>query len=196
MGSEFARVKLVSTPLGAHVTQNGQLLAGVTTPADILVEAGKPVRFMLTLPHKVPAVIDTFTPGRGADLVKEAKLVDGVTVKLEASLDGRVRVVNAPHCQNLTTPAECVLAHGNYTVEFTGVFNAHAIRQVVAGKNRIERFEFGFVDAAPGKSIVVGGTNTKHVAFEVGSRQVTVADEAGTHPVVVKVRPGATTIAN
>jgi PEGA domain len=196
VGSEFARIKLVSTPLGAQVIQNGQLLAGITTPADILVEAGKPVRLVLTLPNKVPAVIDTFTPGGGADLVKEAKLVDGVTVRFEASLDGRVRVVNAPHCQNLTTPAECVLAHATYTVEFNGVFNAHAIRQVLADKNRTERFEFGFVDAAPGKSIVIGNTNATHVAFEVGSRQVTVADEAGTHPVVVKVRPGATTIAN
>ena len=34
-------MKLASEPPGAQVNQNGQLLAGVTTPAEVLVEAGK-----------------------------------------------------------------------------------------------------------------------------------------------------------
>jgi len=67
VSDELARVRVTSEPSGAHIVRNGQLLAGVTTPAEILVEAGKPQRLMLTLPHHVPAVIEPFTPERGAD---------------------------------------------------------------------------------------------------------------------------------
>jgi hypothetical protein len=198
VAAEFARIKLTSEPPGAQVTQNGQLLAGVNTPAEVLVEAGKPVRFMLTMPHKVPVTFDAFSPGRGADgITKQGKLVDGVVVKIDATLDGKIAIANVAHCQNLGTPAECVLANGTYTLDFTGVFNAHATRQFVADKDHVEHLEFGFVDAAAGKQLVVGpGVTAKHVAFEVGPRQVMVSDEAGTHPVVVRVKAGATVVAN
>src|SRR5207237_6360916 len=52
VSNDLARVKLVSEPPGAQVIQNGQLLPGVTTPAEVLVEAGKLVRFTLAMPRK------------------------------------------------------------------------------------------------------------------------------------------------
>jgi PEGA domain len=199
VAAEFARVKLTSEPSGANVAQNGNLMPGVLTPAEILVEAGKPARFVVSMPHKVPVVIDSFTPGRGADgIEKKVKLVDGDNVHIEANVEGHVDVSNAPHCVGLAAPADCMLAKGTYTINFTAAANAHVIRKiVVADKELSERIEIGFVDAGAGKQIVIApGVTAKHVAFEVGVRQVTVSDEAGTHTTGVKVKSGATVVAN
>ncbi len=199
VASEFARVKLTSEPSGASVMQNGNLLAGVTTPAAILVEAGKPVRFTITMPRKVPALIDPFTPGRGADGIKRhVKLVDGVALHIRASIDGTVTVTNAPHCQALETPADCVLAKGTYTMVFTGAPNARVVKRVTIGEKEVtEHLDFGFVEAGAGKQIVgIPGGPTRRAAYEVGTHQVTVSDETGTHPVGVRVRQGATVVVN
>jgi hypothetical protein len=199
VAAEFARVKLTSEPPGATVTQNGNLMPGVLTPAEILVEAGKPTRFVISMAHKVPAVIESFTPGRGADgIQKHVKLVDGVSLHVESSMDGRVDVPNAPHCQGIATPADCVLAKGAYTVNFTGASNARVVRKIViADKDVTEKIEIGFVDAASGKTIIVApGIVSKHVAYEVGPHQVTVNDESGTHPVAVRVKLGQTVVVN
>jgi hypothetical protein len=199
VAAEFARVKLTSDPSGAMVTQNGNLMPGVLTPAEILVEAGKPTRFVISMSHKVPAVIESFTPGRGADGIKKhVKLVDGVNLHVDTNIDGRVDVPNAPHCQGVSTPADCVLAKGMYSVDFTGASNAHVVRKIaIADKDVTERIELGFVDAASGKTIVVGpGTVSKHVAYEVGPHQVTVNDESGTHSVAVRVKVGQTVVVN
>ncbi|HEY0255100.1 MAG TPA: PEGA domain-containing protein [Kofleriaceae bacterium] len=199
VASAFARVKLTSEPSGASITQNGQLLVGVTTPAEILVEANKPTRFVISMPKKVPVVIDAFTPGPGADgIAKNVKLIDGVALHVEASLDGRFSVRNVPSCQDVSLPGDCLLGKGTFTLELTGPSNAHVIRKVtIAEKDVSERFEFGFVDAGQGKQIVVGpGVMAKRVALEAGPHTVTIADEAGTHTAAVKVKAGATVTAN
>ena len=60
VSDDLARVSITSEPPGAHVTQNGQPLAGITTPCELLVEAGQSQRFVLTLAghraHRHPAV--------------------------------------------------------------------------------------------------------------------------------------------
>jgi len=197
VNDELARVKLSSEPSGAAITQNGQLLAGVVTPAEVLVEGGKPVRFVISLPKKVPAVIDGFTPPRGADgIAKHVKLADGAKLHVEANVDGKVNITGAPHCQALSLPADCVLAKGTYTIEFAGA--AKITRKVTLGdQDHDERIELGFVDAGPGKQIVAApGVMVQHLALEVGPHQLTVSDEAGTHPMAVRVKPGATITAN
>jgi len=198
VASEFARIRLESDPPGARVVQNGQLLAGVQTPAEVLVEAGQPVAFALTMPHKVPATFGAFTPGRGADgIVKRAKLADGFAVKIDSNLAGKISITGAPHCQALATPAECVLAKGTYALELTGPANARVQRKLEVAADAAERIELGYVDAAPTKQLVLGtGQTAKRVALEVGRRSVTVADDAGTHAATVVVKAGATTIAN
>jgi hypothetical protein len=192
---ELARIKLMSEPLGAQVYQNGQLLAGVQTPAEVLVEAGKQQRFMLTLPNHVPATIDPFTPARGAvGVVKTAKLVPGATVRFATSHDGRITVAGAPHCRDVPAPADCVLAPGTYAVEFSSAANnARAMHEiVVANKPLTEHFDFGFVEAADGKQLMIGGKAMKKALFEVGARVVAVVDDSGTRNVQVRVKPGAT----
>ncbi|MBL0220839.1 MAG: PEGA domain-containing protein [Myxococcales bacterium] len=204
VSADLARIKLVSEPTGAQVVQNGQLLAGVTTPAEVLVEAGKPVRFMLTMPNKVPALIEPFTPGRGADgVVKSGKLVDGALLNVDSNLEGKASVSSALHCQNLELPIECVLAPGTYFVEVTiapqNAVGGRAIRKVViAGKPHAETVDFGYVEAAPNKLLQLGGgAGVRRAAFEVGARKVTVGggDEPA-HAVTVTVKAGATVIAN
>ena len=203
VSADLARIKVTSEPTGAQVVQNGLLLAGVTTPAEILVEAAKPVRITLTLPGKVPAVIDTFTPSRGADgLIKHGKLVDGTMLNVDSNLDGKVSVSNAPHCQNLELPSECMLAPGSYFVEVTttpqNAVGGRAMRKVSIGAKPVaEKIDFGYVEAGPNKLLQVGGSGSRRAAFEVGTRKVTVSggDEPA-HAVTVIVKAGATVIAN
>ncbi len=202
ISDELARIKLESDPPGAHVVQNGQLLAGVTTPAEVLVEAGKPVHFTLTMAHHVPAVIEPFTPARGADgVTKSGKLAPGTTVSIESNLDATVTVIGAPQCQAMTTPAECVLAPGGYAIDLSGTaggIKVHAKHPLkVVAKDLTDKFELGFIEAGAGKQIELpGGGTAKKVAAEAGARTVTVSDESGPHTATVRVKPGATVVAN
>ena len=203
VSTDLARIKLTSEPTGAQVVQNGLLLAGVTTPAEVLVEAGKPVKFTLTMRGKVPAVVESFTPGRGADLVKSAKLIDGAMLSVASNLEGKVSVAKAPHCQSLDMPIECVLAPGTYYVEITlapqGAVGGRAVRKITMGaKSRAETIDFGYVEAAPNKLLQIGGgAGARRAVFEVGAHKVTVTGgEEGNHTVTVNVKAGATVIAN
>ncbi|HUS32476.1 MAG TPA: PEGA domain-containing protein [Kofleriaceae bacterium] len=197
VSEDLARIKIESDPPGAQVVQNGQVLAGVTTPAEVLVEAGKPQRFTLTMPDHVPAVIDAFTPGRGATgITKSAKLVAGAKLTVEANLDGKITVTPAPHCKDMTPPVECVLGPGSYAVDFVtqGGRATHSI--AVKGKPMTDKFELGYVDAGEGKMLQVAGQKVKRAVLEVGPRSVTVLDEAGSHQVQVRVKAGTPVVAN
>jgi hypothetical protein len=197
VAEDLARVRIESEPPGAQVVQNGQVLAGVVTPAEVLVEAGKPQRFVLTMPHRVPALIEPFVPARGSDgIVKTAKLATGADLRIETNIDGKVAITNAPHCKDLATPVTCVLAPGSYVVELTGAPSAHATRTVAVGNTDVVvHFDFGYVQAAAGKHLRVGGAVVPRAAFEVGTRSVTVGDDSGTHATTVRVTAGATVIA-
>jgi hypothetical protein len=197
VSEDLARIRLESEPPGAQVVQNGQLLAGVQTPADILVEAGKPQRFVFTLPKHVPAVIDTFTPPRGATgVTKSGTLVPGSTLHIEATTDAKVNVTLAPHCRELPTPADCVVAPGTYLIELV-VQGAKITRNVrVTADDRTEKFDLGFVEPAAGKQLLFGGQKLKRLALEAGPRIVTILDEAGQRQVSVRVKAGATVTAN
>jgi hypothetical protein len=199
ISDDLARVKIESDPPGAQVVQNGQLLAGVKTPAEVLVEAGKQQRFMLTLPDYVPAVIDPFTPPRGASgIVKTGKLVKGTKLSVEATgaEGGKVSISPAPHCRDMPPPAECVVAPATYTVDFVAP-GTRATHMVVVGTKAItDKFEFGVVEAGEGKTLQVGGQKVKRVNLEAGPRTVTVVDDAGNRQVQVRVKAGATVVAN
>jgi len=199
VSDDLARVKIVSDPPGAQVTLNGQLLAGVTTPAEVLVEAGKPARFMLTLANHVPLTLDPFTPARGAEgIQKGGTLKEGQTLHLETNIDNaKVTVTPAPHCKDLVPPADCLLAPGNYTVELTGPQGAHAQHNVtMATKSKTDKLEFGTIEAGAGKKLVTPAGQVAKMTAEVGPHTVTVSDENGNHQANVRVKPGATVIAN
>jgi hypothetical protein len=194
ISEDLARVKIMSEPLGAQVYQNGQLLAGVQTPAEVIVEAGKVQRFMLTLPGHVPAYIDPFTPGRGAmGLVKMAKLVTGLNLRIEAVADNaKVSIKGAPHCSDAPPPTECIVAPGTYTVELQVPPQKFVHQVPVTNKAVTHRFELGFVEAVDGKQLQIAGKNVKKAPFEAGLRTVTVVDGDATKSVQVRVKPSAT----
>lgn len=194
VSDDLARVKLVSEPPGAQVMQNGQLVAGVMTPAEVLVEAGKPVKFTLTMQGKVPTTID-LTPGRGETVEKTAKLVDGVTLTINSNLDGKVTI--APFCRNMVTPATCMLPPGNYSIDLaigTAKFN----HKVEVAKEMTHAFEFGYVTPPEGAKLqIAGGAKVAKQVLEVGPRDVTVVDaEGATRTAKVVVKAGNTVVAN
>ncbi|HEU0034412.1 MAG TPA: PEGA domain-containing protein [Kofleriaceae bacterium] len=196
VAKDLARVRLTSEPAGAQVIQNGQLLAGVTTPAEVLVEAGKPVRFVLTMPNKVPAVLDPVTPLAGADLARSATLVDGKPLRVSTNLDGgKVTVAGAPHCLALPAPAECIVVPGSHRVELVIPGLAKIVKTVNVAAPVELKLELGFVEAASGKQLQLGGVAMQRAALEVGPHRITITDEAGPRQVTVIVKPGATVVA-
>ncbi|MEO7729750.1 MAG: PEGA domain-containing protein, partial [Kofleriaceae bacterium] len=200
VSEELARVKLVSDPPGAQVVQNGQLVAGAITPCELLVEAGKTTRFMLTMPHKIPALLAPFTPPRGADDIElNGKLLDGTSLLLRSNVDGRFRVAGAPHCQDLGAPSECVVPPGAHLIELVVPQAPRIARNVLVKQKEVEvKFELGFVEASANKLVQIGpGVAARRVAFEIGTHRVTVVGgEDGPHQVNVVVRPGATSAVN
>jgi len=198
VSEELARIRLESNPPGAQVIQNGQLLAGVLTPTEILVEAGKPQRFMFTLPKHVPVVLEPFTAARGATgVTKSGTLVPGSTVHFESNPDGKISLPTTPHCRDIDTPGDCVVAAGTYLVELAlGPQTGKVTRTIKVTGDKTEKFELGFVEAGAGKQLLLGGQKLKRIALEAGPRIVTVLDEAGQRQVSVRVKTGATVIAN
>ncbi|MBS1119105.1 MAG: hypothetical protein H6Q90_1333 [Deltaproteobacteria bacterium] len=135
VSDEFVRVHFVSVPSGAQLIELGTpTTAGASrtyTPADVFVEANKVQRFMLTMPGHVPLVIEPFTPARGAGVLeKGGPLIEGASLHLEATRDGKVTVVGARHCQDVAVPVDCTLAPGTYVVEYVGPNNVKATHTV------------------------------------------------------------------
>jgi hypothetical protein len=162
----------------------------------VFVEANRIQRFTLTMPKHVPLVIEPFTPGRGAhELEKGGDLVEGATLHIEASLDGKVTVSGAPHCTAVTLPIDCTLAPGSYVVAYLGPDNAKIARTVtMAARDAIEKFALGVIEAGPGKLLQPAGS--RKIVVEAGTHTITVSDDTGTHKTTVIVRPAVTVIAN
>ncbi|HEY1552407.1 MAG TPA: PEGA domain-containing protein [Kofleriaceae bacterium] len=194
VAAELARIELDTDPPGAQVVQNGQLLAGVQTPAQVLVEADRTVKFALTMQHKVPAVIE-LTPGHGAEIIKHAKLVEGFTVAVDANLDG-MKLTLSPSCQQVALPATCVVPKGTYQLELEGPTNAHVQKNLAISADATVHIQLGYVEATGEHQIVLGpGRAAKKVALEVGRRSVTISGEDGPHNAVVTVKAGAIVLA-
>src|SRR5262249_17432671 len=149
---ELARVKFISDPPGAQVMQNGQLAPGAITPCELLVEAGKTTRFVLTMPHRIPAILAPFAPPRGADDIElSGKLVEGTTLHLRANIDSRFRVSGAPYCQDVAPPFECVVAPGQHTIELLTAQAPRISRTVAVKQKDLDiKFELGYVEAGAG----------------------------------------------
>jgi len=202
ISDEFVRVRFVSNPPGAEVLENGHpaTIDRTYTPADVFVEANRVQRFTLTMPKHVPLVIAPFTPDRGArGLEKGGDLVEGATLRIEATLDGKVTVARAPHCTEIALPIDCTLAPGTYVVAYLGPDNARITRTVtMEAQDAIEKFELGVIEAGAGTLLQPGAgqPGARRVVVEAGTHTVTVSDDTGTHKTTVSVRPGATVIAN
>ena len=200
----LARVRLVSEPPGAQIVKNGELVPGAVTPWELLVEAGKVAQFTLTMPHKIPAVLDPVRAANGADnIVRNGKLIDGTTLHLRANVDARFRVSGAPHCQDVAAVAnatfDCVVAPGARTVDLVVAQAPRIAKSITVKQKDLDvKFEVGFVEAAGGRMVQISqGAAARRAAFETGTRRVTVTGgEEGPHQVTVTVRAGATSVVN
>ncbi len=204
---ELVRVHFVSKPPGAEIRETGRpaTVDRTYTPADVFVEVNRVQRFTLTMPGHVPLVIAPFTPGRGAPgrgapgLEKGGDLVEGATLRIEATLDGTATVSGAPHCTEVALPIDCTLAPGTYVVAYIGPDHARITHTVMmAGQDAIEKFELGVIEAGPGKLLQPGGA--RKIVVEAGTHTITVSDAAGPHAAphtaMVTIKPGATVLAN
>ncbi|HEY4244410.1 MAG TPA: PEGA domain-containing protein [Kofleriaceae bacterium] len=195
---DIARVHLESDPPGATVSQNGQELAGIVTPCDVVVPAGKPVSFTLRLPDKLPATVDSFTPaGGGEPIVKHVTLTAGAAVHVTSNLPGKVTVTGAP-CHDLPTPATCTAAPGTHKVELELAGLPKLVHLVTVGAADIDvKFALGYVEAPAGKLVQTGAGNPgKKLVLEAGTHKVNLISPDGPpQPVMVTVHAGTSTIA-
>ncbi len=180
VSADFASVLVQSTPPGAEIYLNGQLLAGQKTPSEaILVKAGNEHRFTFLLDGYV-AESRTVKPARGEKgVVVEATLTAGIPFAIEANVDGKITVANVPGCRALATPATCAVKAGEYSIEFAGSGTSSTKRITVSAENAKYTFKFGFVEAGNGKSFVTSsGTRSKRLVAEEGRLLVNVFDDA------------------
>ncbi|MBK7536523.1 MAG: PEGA domain-containing protein [Myxococcales bacterium] len=198
VASDLASVVLISDPPGADVYHNGQLLAGVKTPTDaILVKGGTEQRFVLHLAGRVPALVRV-NPSPGAQRMEQsATLAEGVQLKVEANLDGKVSVEGSLMCKQIDSPATCTLEPGDYNVSFASG-GSKATRRVQV-KSKETKVSFGFGWVVPGKNKVLqtdAGPASK-LTFEEGKQTVIVSNSDGSniHGVKVMIRAGVTTTA-
>lgn len=136
VNEDLVRVRFTSTPAGAEVVAIGKAASvdRTYTPADVLVEAGVPQRFMLVMPRHVPVVIPEFVVARGAQgIEKTGTLAEGATLHIEAARSGTITVRGAPHCTDVAPPVDCTLAPGSYTVELAAPGAAPTTRDVLVG---------------------------------------------------------------
>ena len=195
ISDDLVRVRFDSTPPGARIIQQGQqtLLSRTYTPADVFVEAGKLQRFTLTMRNHVPLAIKPFTPRPGTPLEKSGTLAPGLTLRVEATLEGKATVSGVSSCSELTLPFDCVLPPGHYTIDYKGLNNAPITHEIELADDHIDKFELGVVEAAPDKLLQPGGV--RKTVFEIGTHVVTISDETGTHTATVRVSAGAPAIA-
>ncbi len=197
---DFASLLVRSTPPGAEIYLNGQLLAGQKTPSEpILVKSGTEHRLTLVLNGYV-AETRTIKPARGEKgLVVRTTFTEGIGMLIEANVDGNVTVVSVAGCRNLPTPATCSVKAGEYQVEFSGSGTSSSKRIIVSNENSKLLFKFGFIEAGNGKSLATaGGTPSKRLVAEEGKVIVSIVDNASstTRKQVVNVVAGQTVRVN
>lgn len=189
IATEFASVTITSTPEGAQIYQNGELLVGKRTPIkDHLLQGGKDYEFTLKLPGHMPGKVKVTVDEGERNVPVEAKLEPGGALTVRANIDGKVWVVGSRTCRKQDAPMiACPLANGKYTVkvESQRPYTRKEFR-VVVDSNEVEReFTFGFVRSRSGWHILHRGHKLSYIAFDEGGRKLKLEeDETGETKVV------------
>jgi PEGA domain len=149
-----AALRIDSTPPGAEIVQNGELLAGVKTPiADHIVQAGMTYDFVIRLPGRMPEHRSLTVPTHGDVPPLSVALSPGGSLTVESNVaEARVFVDDVPACSNRPVPlVACPLPPGEYRVRLTSArpFVAHELDPVkIVGDEVKRRIELGWVEAA------------------------------------------------
>ncbi len=193
---DYATVVIQSTPPGAKVWKNGELLPGVVTPTEeILIEAGKATSFTLNLEKHIPVNFEA-EPERGARRKTFTRtLVEGTALVVRANVGGKGTVAGVPECRGRDVKDfVCVVKPGTYKVSFNGSYGASGDQTVEVGADAaIAKFEFGFVEAKAGSKLQLKGAGmVSKAAFTEGKRVIYVITDGNIAPKEVTVRAGKT----
>jgi hypothetical protein len=198
MAPDMGSVRIETTPPGALVYQNDELLAGVLTPVDEhIIQADRPYRFTFKVPGYMPATVEARVEAGERGVPVAATLKPGGSLTIRANIEGRVELPGVRPCHNRRLPlVDCPLPNGRYKVTVTGT-RPYARQEltVVVDRNEVTHdLQFGFVQAAEGSQLAARGRTYRRLAFPEGNETVTlVDDETGeTQRVEVRVQPGRT----
>jgi hypothetical protein len=179
--ADLASVDITSTPPGAAIRQNGERLAGLTTPvSEHLVEAGKRLEFTLELAGHMPATV-AVELGRGQRGVPVgATLSPGGALAVTANLPARVTVSNTKTCAARALPLDCPLENGSHRVKLEGrdPYLSQSFDVVIDGAAVRRELRFGTVTAKPGFTLE-GAHGARALALPEGAHQVVLVSETG-----------------
>ena len=116
------RLRVTSDPPGASVidVDSPPVLDRRFTPTELIVEVGKPQHLALAMPEHATFVIPEFTVAATQEVIeKSGQLGAAATLHVDGAPTAVATIVGAPHCRLLHLPADCPLAAGAYTIEYT-----------------------------------------------------------------------------
>lgn len=195
MAADFGSVVITSSPAGAQVFQNGELLAGVKTPvAEHLVAAGKRYKFTVKAPGHMPGHLNLTVAAGERGRKVHIKLRAGGGLSVKANIKARVLIRRGGRCNGRRLPlTDCPLANGTYKVriESNRPFTRHQF-QVVINSNEVEKdIKFGFVEASEGWMIVRRRRRLRKTAYKEGAVRVVLENKDKKRKSVgVRIRPG------
>ncbi len=181
MSPDFAAVRLDSEPPGARVLQNGELLAGVTTPVpELLVQAGKKYTFTLKLDGYQPLSQDvTLEPGTRGQKIG-GKLVAGGGLSVSATLpDVSITVVGVPACSDRPAPLlDCAVPKGKHKVRLSGTkpLLDETIEIEMKDKDVVREVKLGVVETEADLVLQQGRKQVRKLALRDGRQTVVVVD--------------------
>ncbi len=199
MDPSFGSVSITSEPSGAQVLQNGELLAGITTPVEEhIVQASRRYVFTLKLPGHMPASTATRVNPGDRRVPVSATLTPGGGLTVRANIEGRVTVQGVKACSKRRLPMrDCPLPNGKYKLRIEGSrpYASVDVPVTINGNEVTQDLKFGFVQATDGCEIEIRRNRTaRRVAFLEGTRKigVTCGDGAERQRVSVRVNAGRT----
>jgi hypothetical protein len=178
VATDFATISVTSTPPGAEIYLNGQLLAGKKTPSEpFLVKAGVEHSITLKKADFVPARL-TAKPARGENNYRlDGVLAPGLALTVTSNLDGKASISSTPECRNVAVPTTCQVKAGDYEVEFSVGSGASVKKKVKVVSATTIAFRVGIVEASTGTSLMLSsGAQAKRVLLEEGRQTVTLLD--------------------
>jgi hypothetical protein len=182
MARDVGSVSIRSTPDGAQIYQNGELLAGLATPvSEHLVKGGSKHRFTLKKAGYMPARLVVDVPTGSRKVPVEAVLRPGGSLTITANVSAQLTLSGAAASCNGPLPVrDCPLPDGSYTARLSGASpQVHAEMTIaVRGDHRVHDLQFGFVTAAAGYLIEIRSGRTDRIALLPGNSNVAVIDQA------------------
>ncbi|MBI4509215.1 MAG: PEGA domain-containing protein [Deltaproteobacteria bacterium] len=193
---DFGSIRLESDPPGAQVLQNGELIAGLTTPTkDHLLQAGKTYAFTFKLAGYMPETRNVRLDAGARAVPVRAQLKPGAALSVEVNIPGaRVTVNGIAACRDRPAPlVDCPVPSGTYRVRVSSPrpFVSETFDVKVAVADVTKRVQLGLVETASQDLVLKlpgAPEGTRRAAFSEGTAKVTVVHTATGQSVDKQVR--------